>query len=60
MAEAHQGVSKAMISDIWRAHNIQPHRPQSLELSRNAQFLEKLTYVGCELVVTCDIRERGV
>ena len=44
MAEA-QGVGKDMVSDIWRAHNIQPHRTESFKLSRDPQFLEKLTDV---------------
>ena len=34
-----------MVSDIWRAHNIQPHRTESFKLSRDPQFLEKLTDV---------------
>ena len=44
MAQA-QGVGKDMVSDIWRAHNIQPHRTKSFKLSRDPQFLEKLTDV---------------
>ncbi len=44
MAEA-QGVSRSMISDIWRAHNIKPHRVKSFKLSRDPHFLEKLTDV---------------
>ena len=44
MAEA-QGVGKDMISDIWRAHNIQPHRTKRFKLSRDPRFLEKLTDV---------------
>jgi transposase len=44
MAEA-QGVGKDMVSQIWRAHNIQPHRTKSFKLSRDPRFLEKLTDV---------------
>ena len=44
MAQA-QGVGKSMISDIWRTHNLKPHRVKSFKLSRDARFLEKLTDV---------------
>jgi transposase len=44
MAEA-QGVSKSKISEIWRAHNIKPHRTKNFKLSRDPRFLEKLTDV---------------
>ena len=44
MAEV-QGVSRSTISDIWRAHNIKPHRVKSFKLSRDPHFLEKLTDV---------------
>ena len=44
MAQA-QGVSKSTVSNIWRSHNIKPHRVKSFKLSRDAQFLEKLTDV---------------
>ena len=44
MAEA-QGVSKSKISEIWRAHNIKPHRTKTFKLSRDPLFLDKLTDV---------------
>jgi len=44
MAQA-QGVSKSTVSDIWRSHNLKPHRVKSFKLSRDARFLEKLTDV---------------
>ncbi len=42
---AAQGVSKSMISTIWRAHALKPHRVKSFKLSRDPRFLEKLTDV---------------
>ena len=44
MAQA-QGVSKSTVSNIWRSHNLKPHRIKSFKLSRDARFLEKLTDV---------------
>lgn len=44
MAQA-QGVSKSTISNIWRSHQLKPHRTKSFKLSRDTQFLEKLTDV---------------
>ena len=44
MAQA-QGVSKSTISNIWRSHQLQPHRTKRFKLSRDARFLEKLTDV---------------
>jgi transposase len=44
MAEA-QGVSKSTVSNIWRSHNIKPHRTETFKLSRDPKFLEKLTDV---------------
>ena len=44
MAQA-QGVSKSTVSNIWRSHNLKPHRAKSFKLSRDAKFLEKLTDV---------------
>lgn len=44
MAQA-QGVSKSTVSNIWRSHNLKPHRVKSFKLSRDARFLEKLTDV---------------
>ncbi|HXJ37669.1 MAG TPA: IS630 family transposase [Bryobacteraceae bacterium] len=40
-----QGVSKSTISNIWRAHNLQPHRAETFKLSRDPKFLEKMTDV---------------
>ena len=44
MAES-QKVSKSMVSNIWRSHNLKPHRVKSFKLSRDPRFLEKLTDV---------------
>jgi hypothetical protein len=44
MAESEK-VSKSTISNIWRSHNIKPHRVKTFKLSRDAKFLEKLTDV---------------
>jgi transposase len=44
MAQA-QGVGKSMVSDIWRSHNLKPHRVKNFKLSRDARFVEKLTDV---------------
>ncbi len=44
MAE-NQKVSKSTVSNIWRSHNLKPHRVKSFKLSRDARFLEKLTDV---------------
>ena len=44
MAQA-QGVSKSTVSNIWRSHNLKPHRVKSFKLSRDARFMEKLTDV---------------
>jgi transposase len=40
-----QGVSKSTISNIWRSHNLKPHRVKGFKLSRDPKFLEKLTDV---------------
>ena len=37
-----QEVSKSTVSNIWRAHNLKPHRVKTFKLSRDARFLEKL------------------
>ena len=42
---ASQGVSKSTVSTIWRGHHLKPHRRKSFKLSRDPQFLEKLTDV---------------
>ena len=44
MAES-QGVSKSTVNNIWRAHNLQPHRTETFKLSRDPKFLEKMTDV---------------
>jgi len=44
MAQA-QGVSKSTVSNIWRSHQLKPHRTKSFKLSRDSRFLEKLTDV---------------
>jgi Homeodomain-like domain len=38
-----QGVSKSTVHTIWRAPKLQPHRTQTFKLSRDPQFLEKMT-----------------
>jgi transposase len=42
---ASQGMSKSTISNIWRSHNLKPHRTKAFKLSRDPKFLEKLTDV---------------
>lgn len=44
MAE-NQGLSKSTVSNIWRSHNLKPHRVKTFKLSRDPRFLEKLTDV---------------
>jgi transposase/DNA-binding CsgD family transcriptional regulator len=44
MAKSQQ-VSKSTVSNIWRSHNLKPHRVKSFKLSRDPRFLEKLTDV---------------
>jgi len=44
MAQTQQ-VSKSTISNIWRSHNLKPHRVKHFKLSRDVRFLEKLTDV---------------
>jgi transposase/transcriptional regulator with XRE-family HTH domain len=44
MAQA-QGVSKSTVSNIWRSHQLKPHRTKRFKLSRDPRFLEKLTDV---------------
>jgi transposase len=41
----HQGVSAATVQRIWDAHGLQPHRVRKFKLSRDPQFVEKLTDV---------------
>ena len=40
-----QGVGKSTVNNIWRAHNLQPHRTKTFKLSRDPKFLEKMTDV---------------
>ena len=40
-----QEVSKNTINRIWQEHNLKPHRSRTFKLSRDPQFLEKLTDV---------------
>jgi transposase len=44
MAKA-QGVSKATVNRLWQAHQIKPHRTKGFKLSRDPNFLVKLTDV---------------
>ena len=44
MAQA-QGVSPATVQRIWDAHGLEPHRTRRFKLSRDQQFVEKLTDV---------------
>ena len=41
----HHGVSAATVQRIWDAHGLQPHRVRKFKLSRDPQFVEKLTDV---------------
>jgi transposase len=38
-------VSKSTVNNIWRSHNLKPHRVKTFKLSRDPRFLEKLTDV---------------
>lgn len=42
---AAQGVSPASVQRIWDAHGLKPHRTRTFKLSRDPQFVEKLTDV---------------
>jgi transposase len=42
---ASQGISKSTVSNVWKSHNIKPHRTETFKLSRDPKFLEKLTDV---------------
>jgi transposase len=44
---ASQGISKSTVSNLWKSHNIKPHRTKTFKLSRDPKFLEKLTDVLC-------------
>ena len=39
------GVSKSTVNNIWRSHQLKPHRVKTFKLSRDPHFLEKLTEV---------------
>lgn len=41
----HLGVSTAMVTRVWREHNLKPHRVKTFKLSRDPQFIEKLVDV---------------
>ena len=40
-----QGVSEATVRRIWKQYNLKPHRIETFKLSRDPQFVEKLTDV---------------
>src|SRR6201987_1280691 len=42
---ASQGISKSTVSNLWKSHNIKPHRTKTFKLSRDPQFQQKLTDV---------------
>jgi transposase len=42
---ASQGMGKSTVSNLWKSHNIKPHRTRTFKLSRDPRFLEKLTDV---------------
>jgi len=42
---AAQSVSKNTVNRLWQLHNLKPHLHQTFKLSRDPQFLEKLTDV---------------
>ena len=44
MARA-QSVSPSTVNRLWQEHNLKPHRTHGFKLSRDKQFLEKLTDV---------------
>ncbi len=44
MAEA-KGISPASVQRIWDAHGLRPHRTETFKVSRDPQFIEKLTDV---------------
>jgi transposase len=44
MARAH-GLSQATVQRIWKRHNLKPHLVKTFKLSRDTQFVEKLTDV---------------
>lgn len=42
---AAQGISPATVQRIWDAHGLEPHRTRKFKLSKDKQFVEKLTDV---------------
>jgi hypothetical protein len=54
-----QNVSKSTVSNIWRSHNLKPHRVKSFKLSRDARFLEKLTDAPRRRVNGCNAQRNG-
>ena len=44
LAEA-KGISKSTINNIWQSHHLKPHLTKTFKLSRDPQFLEKMTDV---------------
>jgi transposase len=40
-----QGVSKDTVNRVWRSHQLKPHLQKSFKLSRDVNFLEKMTDV---------------
>ena len=42
MAEA-QGISRMAVQRIWKRHHLKPHLVKTFKLSRDKQFLQKLT-----------------
>lgn len=42
---AEQGLSKNTVNRLWQLHNLKPHLHRTFKLSRDPQFLEKLTDV---------------
>ena len=41
----HLGVSHMTVARVWDSHGLQPHRTRTFKLSRDKQFVEKLTDV---------------
>lgn len=41
----HLGVSTALVTRVWKEHNLKPHRVKTFKLSRDPQFIEKLVDV---------------
>ena len=39
------GVNPKTVYRVWQAHGLKPHRPRTFKLSRDPQFVEKLTDV---------------